>query len=266
MCCLYLKPIEQNINYMEKIFQHKVAIVTGGSFGIGRATAIAFAKLGAKVVVADYIEDQETTDTIKKLGGDALFIKCNVSKANEVKAMVEKTISTFGRLDYAFNNAGIEGNSATTEECSEEDWDRIINVNLKGVWLCMKYQIPEMRKAGKGAIVNCSSIAGLVGFQASPAYTASKHGVVGLTKTTALENAKLGIRVNAVCPGVIRTPMIDRATGNNKEAEKQFEDAEPMGRLGNPEEIADTVVYLCSDAASFITGHSIPVDGGWVAQ
>ncbi len=251
---------------MEKIFQNKVAIVTGGSFGIGRATAIAFAKLGAKVAVADCIEDQETIDTIKNLGGEALFIKCDVSKANEVKAMVEKTISTFGRLDYAFNNAGIEGGSETTEECSEENWDRIINVNLKGVWLCMKYQIPEIRKAGKGAIVNCASIAGLVGFQGSPGYTASKHGVVGLTKTTALENAKLGIRVNAVCPGVIRTPMIDRFTGKSKEVEKQFEDAEPIGRLGNPEEVADAVIYLCSDAASFITGHSLPVDGGWVAQ
>lgn len=251
---------------MEKIFQNKVAIVTGGSFGIGQATAIAFATRGAKVVVADCIEDQETINTIKNLGGDALFIKCDVSKANEVKAMVEKTISTFGRLDYAFNNAGIEGGSATTEECSEENWDRIINVNLKGVWLCMKYQIPEMRKAKKGAIVNCASIAGLVGFQGSPGYTASKHGVVGLTKTTALENAKLGIRVNAVCPGVIRTPMIDRFTGKSKEVEKQFENAEPIGRLGNPEEVAEAVAYLCSDAASFITGHSLPVDGGWIAQ
>jgi NAD(P)-dependent dehydrogenase (short-subunit alcohol dehydrogenase family) len=251
---------------MENIFQNKVAIVTGGSFGIGQATAIAFAKRGAKVVIADCIEDHETTDTIKNLGGESLFVKCDVSKANEVKAMVEKTISTFGRLDYAFNNAGIEGGSATTEECSEENWDRIINVNLKGIWLCMKYQIPEIRKAGKGAIVNCASIAGLVGFQGSPGYTASKHGVVGLTKTTALENAKLGIRVNAVCPGVIRTPMIDRFTEKSKEVEKQFENAEPIGRLGNPEEVADAVIYLCSDAASFITGHSLPVDGGWIAQ
>jgi NAD(P)-dependent dehydrogenase (short-subunit alcohol dehydrogenase family) len=251
---------------MEKIFQNKVAIITGGSFGIGRATAIAFAERGAKVVVADYIEDNETIDTIKKFGGEALFVKCDVSKADEVKAMVEKTISAYGRLDYAFNNAGIEGISATTEAYSEEEWDRTININLKGVWLCMKYQLPEMRKTGIGAIVNCASIAGLVGFQGSPAYTASKHGVVGLTKTTALENAKLGIRVNAVCPGVIRTPMIDRFTGNSKEAEEQFANAEPIGRLGNPEEIADAVVYLCSDAASFVTGHALPVDGSWVAQ
>ena len=253
---------------MEKIFENKVALVTGGCFGIGKATAIAFAKRGAKVVIADWVEDkdQETLKEIKALGGEALFVKCDVSKSNEVKEMVDKTIEKFGRLDYAFNNAGIEGASAPTHECTEENWDRTIAVNLKGVWLCMKYEIMQMTKLAKGAIVNNASIAGLVGFTGIPAYVASKHGVIGLTKNAALEYAKSGIRVNVVCPGVIKTPMIDRFTGKNKEVEKQFESMEPIGRLGLPEEVAEAVVWLCSDASSFITGDAIPVDGGWVAQ
>lgn len=253
---------------MEKIFENKVVIVTGGSFGIGKATAIAFAKRGAKVVIADWVEDkeQETIKEIKALGGEVLFVKCDVSKNNDVKEMIEKTIETFGRLDYAFNNAGIEGASAPTHECTEENWEKTIGVNLKGVWLCMKYEIMQMMKLGKGAIVNNASIAGLVGFPDIPAYVASKHGVIGLTKNAALEYAKSGIRVNVVCPGVIKTPMIDRFTGKNKKVEKQFESMEPIGRLGQPEEVAEAVVWLCSDASSFITGDAIPVDGGWVAQ
>jgi NAD(P)-dependent dehydrogenase (short-subunit alcohol dehydrogenase family) len=253
---------------MEKIFGNKVVIITGGCFGIGKATAIAFAKRGAKVVIADWVEDkdQERLKEIKALGGEVLFVKCDVSKSNEVKEMVEKTIETFGRLDYAFNNAGVEGTSATTHECTEENWERTIGVNLKGVWLCMKYEIMQMTKLGKGAIVNNASIAGLVGFPGIPAYVASKHGVIGLTKNAALEYAKSGIRVNVVCPGVIKTPMIDRFTGKNKEVEKQFESMEPIGRLGQPEEVAEAVVWLCSDASSFVTGDAIPVDGGWVAQ
>jgi NAD(P)-dependent dehydrogenase (short-subunit alcohol dehydrogenase family) len=251
---------------METEFKNKVAIVTGGSFGIGRATALAFAQKGAKVVVVDWKENDETINLIKKSGAEALFIKCDVSKSSDVKEMVEKTIATFGRLDYAFNNAGIEGNSGSIKDCSEENWDKTIGVNLKGVWLCMKHEIPQMIKQGKGVIVNCSSVAGLVGFAGLPAYVASKHGVIGLTKTSALECAKLGIRVNAVCPGVIQTPMIDRLTGNDKKAIEQFTNLEPVGRFGRAEEIANAVIWMCSDGASFVTGHAMAVDGGFVAQ
>ncbi|HET6769432.1 MAG TPA: SDR family NAD(P)-dependent oxidoreductase, partial [Chitinophagaceae bacterium] len=172
---------------MEKIFENKVVIVTGGSFGIGKAAAIAFAKRGAKVVIADWVEDKDTLDTFKSSGSDALFMKCDVSKDEEVKKMIGKAIVEYGRLDYAFNNAGIEGLSAPTHECTDENWEKVIAVNLKGVWLCMKYEIAQMLKQGKGAIVNNASIAGLVGFQNIPAYVASKHGVIGLTKNAALE-------------------------------------------------------------------------------
>lgn len=251
---------------METAFTNKVAIVTGGSFGIGRATALAFSKKGAKVVIADWAEDNETLNLIKDAGGEAIFVKCDVSKASDVKAMVEKAISAFGRLDYAFNNAGIEGVTAPVQDCSEENWDKTIGVNLKGIWLCMKYEIPEILKQGKGVIVNCASIAGLVGYSGLPAYAASKHGVIGLTKTSALECAKLGIRVNAVCPGAIKTPMIDRLTGKKKEVEQQYAAMEPIGRLGQPEEVANAVTWMCSDEASFITGHAMAVDGGWTAQ
>ncbi|TRX03462.1 SDR family oxidoreductase [Flavobacterium gawalongense] len=251
---------------METTFKNKVVIVTGGSSGIGRATALAFAKKGAKVAIVDWIESNETVNGIKDLGGEAIFIKCDVSKTADVKAMVEKTIAAFDRLDYAYNNAGIEGKSAPTHECTEENWDETIGINLKGIWLCMKYEIPEILKQGKGTIVNCASVAGLVGFAGLPAYVASKHGVIGLTKTAALECAKLGIRVNVVCPGVIQTPMIDRLTGKTKEAIEQFTGLEPVGRFGQPEEIANAVVWMCSDEASFVTGHAMAVDGGFVAQ
>jgi len=251
---------------MEKIFPNKTAIITGASFGIGRATAIAFAERGANVALVDNVEDSETLNTIKSMGGNTIFIKCDVSKSAEVQGMVEKTVKAFGRLDYAFNNAGIEGASAPTADCTEENWDHVIGVNLKGPWLCMKYEIPEMLKQGKGAIVNCSSIAGLVGFPGISAYVASKHGLAGLTKNAALEYAKSGLRVNAVSPGVIKTPMIDRFTGKKKEVEQQFANMEPIGRLGEPSEVANAVIWLCSDAASFVTGHIMPVDGGWVAQ
>lgn len=251
---------------METSFKNKVALITGGSFGIGRATAIAFAQKGARVVIADWIEDKESLNLVKASGEEAIYVKCDVSKAGDVKNVIEKTISAFGRLDYAFNNAGIEGILAPVHECTEENWDKTIGVNLKGIWLCMKYEIPEMLKQGKGVIVNCASIAGLMGFPGLPAYVASKHGVIGLTKTSALECAKLGIRVNAVCPGAIKTPMIDRITGNKKEAEEQYANMEPIGRLGNPEEVANAVTWLCSDEASFVTGHAMAVDGGWLAQ
>lgn len=253
---------------MEKTFENKVVIVTGGSFGIGRATAVAFAKRGARVVIADWIEDknQEALNLIKQTGVEGIFVKCDVSKAEDVARLIDKCMATFGRLDCAFNNAGIEGVQAITHECTEENWDKTINVNLKGVWLCMKMEIPLMLRNGKGVIVNCASVAGLNGFMGLPAYVATKHGVVGLTKTAALEYAKSGIRVNAVCPGVIRTEMIDRLTGLDKEVEKQFVGLEPLGRMGDPEEVAEAVVWLCSDAASFVTGMAMPVDGGFTAQ
>lgn len=245
----------------------KVALVTGGAAGIGRATALLFSEKGANVVVADVTPDegQNTADLIKKNGGEAIFVKCDVSKTAEVESLVNKTVKTYGRLDYAFNNAGIEGRMAPTADCTEENWNRTVAINLTGVWLCMKYEIPQMLKQKSGAIVNTSSVAGLVGFTGLPAYVATKHGVVGLTKTAALEYAKQGIRVNAVCPGVIKTAMVERIIGGNPSAEAQFTALEPIGRLGDPREVAEAVVWLCSDAASFVTGIAMPVDGGFVA-
>ena len=251
---------------MNQVFKDKVALVTGGSFGIGRAAAIAFANCGAKVVVADCVSDYETVSQIKSSAGEAVFIDCDVAYEASVKSMVEKTISLYGRLDFAFNNAGIEGHAAPTHECTTENWDRVIGVNLRGIWLCMKYEIPQMLIQKSGAIVNNASVAGLVGFKNSPAYVASKHGVIGITKNAALEYAQAGIRVNAICPGIIRTPMIDRFTGKNKQVEQQFENMEPVGRMGEPSEVAEAAIWLCSDAASFVTGHAMAVDGGWVAQ
>lgn len=253
---------------MAKLFKGEVAIVTGASSGIGRASALEFAKEGAKVVVADVSEKEgkETVDMVKKSGGEAIFVKCDVSIPKDVEQMVKKAVSAFGRLNMAFNNAGVEGDQAFTVDCTDENWDRVININLKGVWLCMKYEIPEMLKQKKGAIVNCSSVAGLVGFQGIPAYVSSKHGVVGLTKTTALEYARKGIRVNVVCPGVIETPMITRFAHSNPETEKQLIGMEPVGRMAKPSEVAALAVWLCSDKASFVTGSAVAVDGGFVAQ
>lgn len=246
-------------------FQDKVVIVTGASSGIGRATALAFAQEGAKVIVSDIQENegQAVVEEIKGKNGEAYFIKCDVSSEEQVKNLVEKTVEKFGRLDCAYNNAGVEGAPSSTVECSTENWDKTININLKGVWLCMKYEIPAMLKYGKGSIVNCSSIAGLVGFETIPAYVASKHGVIGLTETAALEFAKKNIRVNAVCPGVIHTPMLERFTHGE---EQVMGEQDPMGRVGNPEEIADSVLWLCSDKSSYVTGQAIAVDGGWVAH
>ena len=257
--------LTKNSRSMATSSQNEVAVITGGSNGIGRATAMAFAKLGVKVVVVDNIHGGDVVSKIIDGGGDAVFIPCDVSVSKDVREMFDQIIQIHGRIDYAFNNAGVEGIIASTHECTEDNWDRTISINLKGVWLCMKYEIQHMLKTGKGVIVNNSSVAGLIGFPGSPAYVASKHAIIGLTKTAALENARSGIRINAVCPGVIRTPMIDRITRSDAVAEKQFMDLEPMGRLGNPEEVAEAVVWLCSDSASFITGHSLPVDGGWLA-
>ncbi len=247
----------------------KVALVTGGSSGIGRATALAFAREGARVAVADYVVEggERTVKEITAGGGEAIFINADVSKTAQVEAMVNKVVQAWGRLDCAHNNAGIEGRAASLVECSEENFDRTIAINLKGVWLCMKYEIMQMLKQGGGAIVNTASVAGLVGFRNLSAYNASKGGVVMLTKTAALEYAQKGIRVNAVCPGVIRTPMVARLIDSSPAYnERDLEQGEPVGRMGKPEEIAEAVVWLCSDGASFVTGLPMAVDGGWIAQ
>ncbi len=252
---------------MEKTFANKVALVTGGSFGIGKATALAFARRGANVVVADIAEDahDNVLNQIYNMGSKAIFIRCDISDSGSVKAMIDKTIATFGRIDYAFNNAGIEGKLAPTHECTEENFLHTSAVNLTGAWLCMKYELEHMLRQGQGCIVNNSSVAGLKGFASLPAYVASKHGLIGLTKTAAIESAGAGIRVNAICPGVIRTDMIDRVTGGSKEIEQNYIAMEPVGRMGTPDEIAEAVVWLCSDAASFVTGAALAVDGGLLA-
>ena len=249
-------------------FENKIVLVTGAGSGIGRATALAFANELATVVAADISEKdgKETVRQITSEGKKGIFIKADVAQSREVKNLIGSVVDQFGRLDCAHNNAGVEGTMAPTADCTEDNWDKVIGVNLKGVWLCMKYEIPQMLKQGNGAIVNTSSIAGLVGFRGLPAYAASKHGIVGLTKTAALEYAKKGIRINAVCPGLIQTPMMERQTGGDPQVTTRVVALEPVGRMGTPEEVAQTVIWLCSDAASFITGHTMTVDGGWTAQ
>lgn len=253
---------------MSMTFSGKVALVTGGAAGIGRATAQAFAAEGLQVVVSDVDVSggEGTVQLIRDAGGEAVFVRCDVTRDAEVKALMEQVIASFGRLDYAFNNAGIEIEKGKLADGEESEFDAIMGVNVKGVWLCMKHQIPLMLKQGRGAIVNCSSVAGLVGFPGIPAYVAAKHGIVGLTKAAALELASTSVRVNAVCPGVIQTPMIDRFVHGEAQLRQQLLAGEPVGRIGTPEEVADTVVWLCSDAASFITGASLAIDGGWVAR
>ena len=251
----------------------KVALVTGGASGIGRATALTFAREGAKLVVADMNEDggHQTVHMITENGGEAIFVRTDVSQAVEVQALISKVVETYGRLDCAHNNAGISGFGiagdayALTAEYPEERWHQVIAVNLTGVWLCMKYELQQMLSQGGGAIVNTASVAGLIGSRGLAAYVASKHGVVGLTKTAALEYAQQGIRVNCVCPGVIQTPMTERGL-SDPERRARIIASEPIGRVGTPEEIAEAVVWLCSDAASFVTGHTMTVDGGYVAQ
>lgn len=245
----------------------KVAVVTGGTSGIGRETAVLFAKTGAKVVVAGRREQEgeETVELIRAAGSDGLFVKTDVSKASDVEALIQKAAEKFGRLEIAFNNAGIEGAYAPIVRQSEADFDQTININLKGVWLCLKYEIRQMLKqGGGGAIVNMASVLGLVGSAGVAAYSASKHGVIGLTQTAALENAKKGIRVNAVCPGFVETPMSDRTL--RLPAAHQFAvNCHPMGRLGRPAEISEAVLWMCSDHASFMTGQVLSVDGGFLA-
>jgi NAD(P)-dependent dehydrogenase (short-subunit alcohol dehydrogenase family) len=252
---------------MASEFEGKVGLVTGGTSGIGRETAVLFAKAGAKVVITGRREVQgnETIEMVRAAGGDALFVKSDVSKAAEVETLIQKVVERFGRLDIAFNNAGIEGVQAPIVRQSEEDWDRTIAINLKGVWLCLKYEIRQMlRQGGGGAIVNMASTIGLIGTAGVAAYSASKHGVIGLTKTAALENAKSGIRINAVCPGFTETPMADRIF-RAPAVRKYVVDCHPIGRFGRPAEIAEAVVWMCSDRASFMTGQSLVLDGGFLA-
>jgi NAD(P)-dependent dehydrogenase (short-subunit alcohol dehydrogenase family) len=246
---------------------NKVVLVTGGTSGIGRETAVLFAKSGAKVVVAGRREREgkETVEMIHAAGSTGLFVKTDVSRAVEVEALIQNTVEQFGRLDVAFNNAGHEGVWVPIVQQSEEDWDRTINVNLKGVWLCLKYEIKQMLKqGGGGAIVNMASIQGLVGAARVAAYSASKHGVIGLTKSAALETARTRIRINAICPGAIETSMSERLFGA-PQVHKYVLGCHPIGRFGKPTEVAEAVVWMCSDSASFMTGQSLVLDGGFLA-
>jgi NAD(P)-dependent dehydrogenase (short-subunit alcohol dehydrogenase family) len=245
-------------------FVGKVAFVTGGGTGIGRAAALAFAREGANVVVADVSEEgnQETARMIEDAGTQALALRCDVARAEEVKAALDKAADTFGRLDFAFNNAGVEQPIRQAADIAEEEWNRIINIDLRGVFLCMKYEIPLMLKQGAGVIVNTSSGAGVKGIAGQAAYCAAKFGLIGLTKAAALDYAKSNVRINAVCPGIIQTPMMDRFSGGTPEGRARVIAQEPVGRMGKPEEIAAAVVWLCSDAAAFVVGHAMVIDGG----
>jgi NAD(P)-dependent dehydrogenase (short-subunit alcohol dehydrogenase family) len=242
----------------------KVAFLTGAASGIGRATALSFAREGVSTVVADIDEhgNHETARMIEDLGGQALAVRCDVTRGDDVQAALNQTVESFGHLDYAFNNAGAEQQPKPTADISEEEWDRIITINLRGVFLCMKYEIPLMLQYGGGSIVNTSSGAGIKVFGRGAAYAAAKHGVVGLTKDAALDYAASGIRINAICPGIIDTEMMDRFTGDTAEGRDRVIAQEPIGRMGKPDEIAAAVVWLCSDAASFVTGHALVADGG----
>jgi NAD(P)-dependent dehydrogenase (short-subunit alcohol dehydrogenase family) len=251
-----------------KPFEGKAALVTGAASGIGRATAQAFAAQGASVALVDLEEEagERVAAELRKRGARALFVRCNVGKEREIEIAVQRSIDAFGALHIAFNNAGIEGEQAPTAECTNENWNNVIGVNLRGVWHCMKHEIPPMLALGGGAIVNCASIAGLVGYANIPAYVAAKHGVIGLTKTAALEYASHNIRVNAVCPGVIDTPMIERFIHGDPVAHAALGADQPMRRAGRPEEVASAVLWLSGEGASYVTGSALVVDGGWTAH
>jgi len=252
---------------MEGRFEDKVALVTGASSGIGRATALAFAREGGRVVVANRGAErgEEGVRLIAAKGGEAFFVRTDVTRADQVEAMVTAAVERYGRLDCAFNNAGGGVRRGTVTECTEEDWDYTMDSYLKSVWLCMKYEILQMVEQGGGAIVNNSSVDGLRGFPESASYAAAKHGVVGLTRTAALQHARQGVRINAVCPGWIRTPPVENYVRRAPNAQQEILDQEPIGRLGRPEEVAEAVLWLCSEAASFVLGHPMPVDGGYMA-
>jgi NAD(P)-dependent dehydrogenase (short-subunit alcohol dehydrogenase family) len=245
-------------------FAGKVAFVTGAANGIGRAAALAFVREGANVVVADIAEAgaRETARLIEESGGQALAVRCDVANANDVQGALQKAIETFGRLDFAFNNAGVEQPLTAAADLTEGEWDRIVDINLRSVFLCMKYEIPLMLKQGGGVIVNTSSGAGVRGIAGQAAYCAAKFGIVGLTKAAALDYAQSNIRVNAVCPGIINTPMMDRFSGGTPEGRERVTALEPVGRMGKPEEIAAAALWLCSDAAAFVVGHAMVIDGG----
>jgi NAD(P)-dependent dehydrogenase (short-subunit alcohol dehydrogenase family) len=243
-------------------FNGKVAFVTGAASGIGRATAIAFAAEGARVAILDRTDDalRDTADAIRNAGGEVLVIACDVSKPEQVEAAVARTVETFGRLDVAFNNAGVENKAAPVAEIELDEWDRILDINLRGTFVCMKHELAQMARQGGGVVINTSSGAGVRGVAGGAAYAASKHAIIGLTKSAALDYAKSNIRVNAILPGNIETPMMDRFTGGD--IQKAI-DLEPVGRLGKPEEIADAVLWMSADLGAFVTGASISVDGGW---
>ena len=246
----------------------RVALVTGASSGIGRATACAFARAGYATILADVDEAAggEVAAALRAEHRDVLFVRCDVSSETDVANLLDRTVAEFGRLDAAFNNAGIEGEPASTADCTSANFDRVVATDLRGVWLCMRAEIRQMQRQPEGgSIVNCSSVAGLVGLPGIPAYSAAKHGVVGLTKTAALETAAQRIRVNAVCPGAIETPMLERFMQGD-DARQLIVDSEPVGRIGTPDEIASAVLWLSNGGASFVTGQAIAVDGGWVAR
>jgi NAD(P)-dependent dehydrogenase (short-subunit alcohol dehydrogenase family) len=248
----------------ERRFAGKVALVTGAGSGIGRATATAFAAEGADVVLADIdaAGNEETARIAAECGGRVLAVKCDVTSSGDVKALVERTVHEFGRLDAAFNNAGIEQPPTTLVDTTEEDWSRLLDIDLRSAFLCMKYEIPAMLEHGGGSIVNTSSGAGVVGIRGQAAYVAAKHGLIGLTKSAALDYAAQGVRVNAICPGIIETPMMDRFSGGTPEGRARVIGQEPVGRMGRPEEIASAVLWLSSDSAGFATGHALVMDGG----
>lgn len=254
---------------MAGILNGKAAIITGAGSGIGRATSRIFAREGAKLVLADVQEEggKETLKMVTDAGAEAVFVRVDVAQWSDVEAMVAKAVERYGRLDCAFNNAGIDGRGGRIHECTEENWNRVLSINLTGVWLCMKAEITQMLKqGGGGAIVNTSSIAGISGGAGLPAYIASKHGVAGLTRAGALEYGKHNIRINAVCPGPIRTPMLGKLLRKSADVEAKLARAEPLKRLGEPSEIGEAVAWLCSDRASYVHGLPMPVDGGYMAQ